>query len=153
MADIPGLIEGAAQGAGLGIRFLKHLQRTRLLLHLVDIAPLDPAAHPVRDARAIVQELKKFSKDLALKPRWLVLNKRDLLPAAEAEQRARAIVRALRHRGPQFLISGATGAGAKALCDAVMTFLEESDRAARERASSPGDAGVSPPVATSEGSE
>jgi GTP-binding protein len=153
MADIPGLIEGAAQGAGLGIRFLKHLQRTRLLLHLVDIAPLDPAADPVRDARAIVQELKTFSKDLALKPRWLVLNKRDLLPSAEAEQRARAIVRALRHRGPQFLISGATGEGAKALCDAVMTFLEESDRAARERASSPGDAGVSPPVATSEGSE
>src|SRR5712664_1127307 len=109
MADIPGLIEGAAQGAGLGIRFLKHLQRTRLLLHLVDIAPLDPQADPVRDARAIVQELKNFSKDLVLKPRWLVLNKRDLLPAAEAEQRARTILRALRHRGPQFLISGATG--------------------------------------------
>jgi GTPase len=148
MADIPGLIEGAAEGAGLGIRFLKHLQRTRLLLHLVDIAPLDPQADPVRGARAIVQELKKFSKDLVLKPRWLVLNKRDLLPAAEAEQRARAIVRALRHRGPQFLISGATGEGTKALCEAVMTFLEESDRAARERASSPGDAGVAPPVAT-----
>ena len=148
MADIPGLIEGAAEGAGLGIRFLKHLQRTRLLLHLVDIAPLDPEADPVRDARAIVQELKNFSKDLALKPRWLVLNKRDLLPAAEAERRARSIVRTLRHRGPQFLISGATGEGTKALCEAVMTFLEETDRAARERASSPGDAGVSPPVAT-----
>src|ERR1700730_4121238 len=153
MADIPGLIEGAAEGAGLGIRFLKHLQRTRLLLHLVDIAPLDPEADPVRGARAIVQELKKFSKDLALKPRWLALNKRDLLPAKEAEQRARAIVRALRHRGPQFLISGATGEGTRALCEAVMTFLEENDRAARERASSPGDAGVAPPVATSEESE
>jgi GTP-binding protein len=153
MADIPGLIEGAAEGAGLGIRFLKHLQRTRLLLHLVDIAPLDPQLDPVRGARAIVQELKKFSKDLALKPRWLVLNKRDLLPAGEAEQRARAIVRALRHRGPQFLISGATGEGTKALSDAVMTFLEENDRAARERASSPGDAGVAPPGATSEESE
>src|ERR1700732_1269050 len=93
MADIPGLIEGAAEGAGLGVRVLKHLQRTRLLLHLVDIAPLDPELDPVRGARAIVQELKKFSKDLALKPRWLVLNKRDLLPPAEAEQRARAIVR------------------------------------------------------------
>src|SRR3982075_2756581 len=113
LADIPGLIEGAAEGAGLGIRFLKHLQRTRLLLHLVDIAPLDPQADPVLGARAIVQELKKFSKDLALKPRWLLLNKRDLLPAAEAGQRARAIVRALRHRGPQFLISGATGEGTK----------------------------------------
>src|ERR1700686_1867238 len=150
MADIPGLIEGAAEGAGLGIRFLKHLQRSRLLLPLVDIAPLDPEADPVRDARAIVQELKNFSKDLTLKPRWLVLNKRDLLPAAEAGRRARSIVRTLRHRGPQFLISGATGEGTKALCEAVMTFLEENDRAARERASSPGDAGVAPPVATSE---
>ncbi|HUE48172.1 MAG TPA: hypothetical protein VMO54_03130, partial [Steroidobacteraceae bacterium] len=98
-------------------------------------------------ARAIVRELKKFSKDLALKPRWLVLNKRDLLPAPQAERRARAIVRALRYRGPQFLISGATGEGTKALCEAAMTFLEEHDRAARERASSPGDAGVVPPVA------
>src|SRR6202034_1016379 len=85
MADIPGLIEGAAEGAGLGIRFLKHLQRTRLLLHLVDIAPLDPDADPVRDARAIVAELKKFDKELALKPRWLVMTKRDLLPDDEAE--------------------------------------------------------------------
>src|SRR5467141_1817330 len=153
MADIPGLIEGAAEGVGLGIQFLKHLQRTRLLLHLVDIAPLDPQADPVRDARAIVRELKKFSKDLALKPRWLALNKRDLLPAPQAERRARAIVRSLRYRGPQFLISGATGEGTKALCEAAMTFLEENDRAARERASSPGDAGVAPPGATSEESE
>src|SRR5712671_5024645 len=148
MADSPGLIEGAAEVVGLGIQFLKHLQRTRLLLHLVDIAPLDPQADPVRDARAIVRELKKFSKHLALKPRWLVLNKRDLLPAPQAERRARAIVRSLRYRGPQFLISGATGEGTKALCEAAMTFLEERDRAARERASSPGDAGVAPPAAT-----
>jgi GTP-binding protein len=139
MADIPGLIEGAAEGAGLGLRFLKHLQRTRVLLHLVDIAPPDPDADPVKDARAIVAELKKFSQDLALKPRWLVLNKRDLLPPAEAEVRARDIVRRLRYRGPQFLISGATGEGTRPLCDAVMTFLEETDRATRERASSPGD--------------
>jgi GTP-binding protein len=139
MADIPGLIEGAAEGAGLGLRFLKHLQRTRVLLHLVDIAPPDPDADPVKDARAIVAELKKFSKELALKPRWLVLNKRDLLPPAEAEARARDIMRRLRYRGPQFLISGATGEGTRPLCDAVMTFLEESDRATRERASSPGD--------------
>jgi GTPase len=139
MADIPGLIEGAAEGAGLGLRFLKHLQRTRVLLHLVDIAPPDPDADPVKDARAIVAELRKFSQDLALKPRWLVLNKRDLLPPAEAEARARDIVRRLRYRGPQFLISGATGEGTRPLCDAVMTFLEETDRATRERASSPGD--------------
>jgi GTP-binding protein len=147
MADIPGLIEGAAEGAGLGIRFLKHLQRTRLLLHLVDIAPLDPEADPVRDARAIVRELRKFSPELAAKPRWLVLNKRDLLPPADAEKRARAIVRALRYRGPHFLISGATGEGTKPLIEAVMASLEEHDRAARARASSPEDAGAAPPGA------
>jgi GTP-binding protein len=132
MADIPGLIEGAAEGAGLGIRFLRHLQRTRVLLHLVDIAPLDPDADPVRDARAIVAELKKFSKDLAARPRWLVLSKSDLLPADEAEKKARAIVRALRFKGPWFLVSGVSGAGTRALTEAVMTFLEE--RAAAEAA-------------------
>src|SRR5579871_3444852 len=135
MADIPGLIEGAAEGAGLGIRFLRHLQRTRLLLHLVDIAPLDPDADPVRDARAIVAELKKFDAALASKPRWLVLNKRDLMPDDEAEKRARQIVRSLRFRGPHFLISGATGRGTKELAEAVMSFLEEQardERAARE---------------------
>lgn len=148
MADIPGLIEGAAEGAGLGLRFLRHLERTRLLLHLVDIAPLDPEADPVRDARAIVAELRKFSRELALKPRWLVLNKRDLLPEKEAEQRARTIVRRLRYRGPHFLISGATGAGTRELCDAVMKLLEASDLAAREHASSPGETAVGPPAAT-----
>src|ERR1700735_445216 len=125
MADIPGLIEGAADGAGLGIRFLKHLQRTRVLLHLVDIAPPDPDADPVKDARAIVAELKKFDKSLALKPRWLVMTKRDLMPDDEAEQRAREIVRRLRFRGPQFLISAATGRGTQELAQAVMVFLEE----------------------------
>lgn len=144
MADIPGLIEGAAAGAGLGIRFLRHLQRTRLLLHLVDLAPPDPAADPVQDARAIVRELKTFSKELAAKPRWLVINKKDLLPAAQAEQRARQIVRALRYRGPHFLISGATGEGTRELCEAVMTFLEAHGRSASERASSPADAGDGP---------
>jgi len=89
MADIPGLIEGAAEGAGLGIRFLKHLQRTRLLLHLVDIAPPDPASDPVVDARAIAGELKKFSPELAKRERWLVLNKIDLLADDEAESRCR----------------------------------------------------------------
>ena len=153
MADIPGLIAGAAEGAGLGMRFLRHLQRTRLLLHLVDIAPLDPQADPVLDARAIVRELKKFSRALAAKPRWLVLNKRDLLPREEAERRAAAIVRALRYTGPRFLISGATGEGTKALCGAVMRLLEADDRAGRGRASSPADAGGGPPVAVSGGSE
>jgi GTPase len=124
MADIPGLIEGAADGAGLGHRFLKHLQRTGVLLHLIDIAPIDPDADPVRDARAIVAELKKFSKDLGSKPRWLVINKRDLLPDAEAEARAKDIVRRLRYTGPVHLISAATGRGTRELSEAVMNFLE-----------------------------
>lgn len=124
MADIPGLIEGAAEGAGLGIRFLKHLQRTRVLLHLVDMLPPDPEADPVKDARAIVAELKKFSKDLATKPRWLIINKRDLLPDDEAERRAKDIVRRLRHKGPYYLISAATGRGTRELVEAVMRFLE-----------------------------
>lgn len=137
MADVPGLIEGAAEGAGLGIRFLRHLQRTRVLLHLVDIAPLDPEADPVRDARAIVRELKAFDPALAARPRWLVLNKRDLLPADEAETRAKEIVRRLRHRGPRFLISGATGQGTRELCEAVMAFLDTqplAPAAAKEKA-------------------
>jgi len=125
MADIPGLIEGAADGAGLGIRFLKHLQRTGVLLHLVDIAPLDPDADPVKDARAIVAELKKFDKSLAQKPRWLVMTKRDLLPDDEAEKRAKDIVRRLRFRGPHFLVSAATGRGTKELAQKIMVFLEE----------------------------
>jgi GTP-binding protein len=127
MADIPGLIEGAAEGAGLGIRFLKHLQRTRVLLHLVDILPPDPDADPVKDARAIVGELKKFSKDLADKPRWLVLNKIDLLPAAEADKRCAEIVRRLRWKGPTYKISAATGKGTKELVQAVMRAIEEID--------------------------
>ena len=132
MADIPGLIEGASDGAGLGHRFLRHLQRTRLLLHLVDMAPPDPDADPVNDARAIVLELKKFDAALAKKPRWLVLNKRDLMPDQDAEVLARSIVRRLRFRGPHFLVSGATGRGTQELCAAVMNFLEE--RAREERA-------------------
>ena len=148
MADIPGLIEGAAEGAGLGIRFLKHLQRTRLLLHLVDIAPLDPDADPVKDARAIVAELKKFDQDLAAKPRWLVLNKRDLMPGEEAEKRARAILRSLRYRGPHFLISGATGRGTKDLAEAVMSFLEEQAREERAREASATQTADAQPAST-----
>jgi GTP-binding protein len=125
MADIPGVIEGAAEGAGLGLRFLKHLQRTRLLLHLVDIAPPDPDADPVKDARSIAAELKKFSPELAQRERWLVLNKTDLLPPAEAEQRCRDIVRRLRWKGPVYRISGATRQGTQELCRDVMRRLEE----------------------------
>ena len=125
MADIPGLIEGAADGAGLGIQFLKHLQRTRVLLHLVDIAPPDPEADPVKDARAIAAELKKFSADLAKKERWLVLNKVDLLPTADADKLCKDIVRRLRWKGPVFRISGIARQGTDELCQAVMTRLEE----------------------------
>jgi GTP-binding protein len=138
MADIPGLIEGAAEGAGLGIRFLKHLQRTRVLLHLVDILPPDPDADPVKDARAIVGELKKFSKDLADKPRWLVLNKIDLLPADEADKLCAEIVRRLRWKGPTFKISAAANKGTKELVQAVMRAIEEID--AKNKAAASADA-------------
>ena len=124
MADIPGLIEGAAEGAGLGIRFLKHLQRTRLLLHLIDIAPPDPDADPVADARSIAAELKKFSPELAARERWLVLNKLDLLPDADAEKRCKEIVRRLRWKGPVARISSVRQQGTKELCQAIMQRLE-----------------------------
>jgi GTP-binding protein len=125
MADIPGVIEGAAEGAGLGIRFLKHLQRTRLLLHLVDISPPDPQADPVKDARVIAAELKRFSPELAARERWLVLNKLDLMTPEEADRRCREIVRRLRWKGPVFRISGATRAGTKELCQAIMRRLDD----------------------------
>jgi GTP-binding protein len=124
MADIPGLIEGAAEGAGLGHRFLKHLQRTRVLLHLIDMAPPDPAADPVADAEAIVAELGKYDPELAAKPRWLVINKMDLLPPEEARERATRIVRGLGFSGPVFLISAATAEGTRPLVQAVMQLLE-----------------------------
>jgi GTP-binding protein len=124
MADVPGLIEGAAEGAGLGIQFLKHLQRTRLLLHLVDVAsPAD--ADPVARARAIVQELEKFSPELAVRERWLVLNKIDLLPPDECDTRCRAIVEGLHWQGPVFRISGLSGEGTRELCQKIMQRLEE----------------------------
>jgi GTP-binding protein len=138
MADIPGLIEGAAEGAGLGIRFLKHLQRTRLLLHVVDIAPLDEAADPVKGAKAIVAELKKFSPKLASKERWLVLNKVDLLPEDEAERRCKDIVRRLRFKGRVFRISGLTRRGTQQLAQACMNRLEEMDRLAAAEVESDG---------------
>jgi GTP-binding protein len=125
MADIPGLIEGASEGAGLGLKFLKHLQRTRLLLHLVDIAPPDPDADPVKDVRAIARELRKFSPELASRERWLVLNKIDMFDPEEAERRCRDIKRRLRFKGPVYRISGLAGVGTEALCQDVMRRLEE----------------------------
>ena len=125
IADVPGLIEGAADGAGLGIQFLKHLQRTHLLLHLVDLAPFDPAADPVAEARAIVAELKKYDKALHAKPRWLVLNKTDLIgSAAECDSRVKEFVRRLRWKGPVYTISAITGEGCRNLCRVAGEFLD-----------------------------
>lgn len=125
MADVPGLIEGAAEGAGLGIRFLKHLQRTRLLLHLVDIAPADSTISPAAGFAAIQEELGKFSADLATKPRWLVLNKIDLLSDDRRASAKRQLLEELGWRGPVFEVSAATGEGTASLAQQVMQFLEK----------------------------
>jgi GTP-binding protein len=129
MADVPGLIEGAADGAGLGIRFLKHLQRTRILLHLVDIAPIDPDANPVRDAKAIVGELIKHDPALADKPRWLILNKLDLIPEEDREKTVKdflkAYKKATKYDGPVFPITAISGEGTKPLIYALHEALEQ----------------------------
>ena len=125
VADIPGLIEGAAEGAGLGHRFLRHLQRTHLLLHLVDAVPLAPNTDPVRDAKAIIAELRKYDLSLYRKPRWLVLNKIDLVPESERESLQQTVVRRLRWRGPVFRVSALTGEGCQALVYAIMDHLDE----------------------------
>ncbi|MBZ9540008.1 MULTISPECIES: Obg family GTPase CgtA [Modicisalibacter] len=124
MADVPGLIEGASDGAGLGLRFLKHLTRTRLLLHVVDVAPFDES-DPVESARAIARELEQFSPALAERPRWLVLNKLDLLPEDEREARAEAIVAALAWEGPVFRISAIAAEGTRPLVEAVHRWLTD----------------------------
>ncbi len=131
VADIPGLIEGAAEGAGLGHQFLRHLARTRLLLHLVDIAPLDEGADPVRDIRAIAAELKKYDESLYRKPRWLVFNKADLAPDADA--RIARLLRALRWKGAWFKVSAISGAGCRELCSAAYRFLSQPAKPARAR--------------------
>jgi GTP-binding protein len=125
VADIPGLIEGAADGAGLGHRFLRHLQRTRLLLHVVDLAPLDGETDPVADARAIVKELKRYDEALHDKPRWLVLNKLDLIPAEERDARVKAFVKAYRWKGPAFAVTAISGEGCRPLVYAVAEWLEK----------------------------
>jgi GTP-binding protein len=124
VADIPGLIEGAAEGAGLGIQFLKHLSRTGLLLHLVDVAPLDDS-DPVADVQAIVRELEKFSPELGERERWLVLNKIDLLADDEREARCRAIVERLGWRGPVFSIAAVSQQGTRELVFAIMDHIEQ----------------------------
>ncbi|MDR3353121.1 MAG: GTPase ObgE [Zoogloeaceae bacterium] len=129
IADVPGLIAGAADGAGLGIRFLKHLQRTHVLLHLVDLAPFDPEADPLAEALAIVQELEKFDPTLAAKPRWLLLNKLDLIPEAERAGRVETFLSAYRaasgFSGPSFPIAAISGEGCREVCFRLMELLEK----------------------------
>jgi GTPase len=124
MADIPGLIEGAAEGAGLGHQFLKHLTRTRLLLHLVDMKPLDEDVDPVREAKAVARELKKYDESLYEKPRWLVLNKSDLLHPAERDKACMKFIQDMEWKGKYFTISALSGEGCNALTYAVMEHLE-----------------------------
>ena len=129
IADIPGVIEGAAEGAGLGLQFLKHLSRTGLLLHLIDVVPYESMDTPVEAARKIIHEVEKWSDDLANKPRWLVLNKIDRLPYNEIDKRCQAIVDELGWTAPVFKISAINGTGTKELMYSIMNFLE----AERER--------------------
>lgn len=123
VADIPGLIEGASEGAGLGIRFLKHLTRNRVLLHLVDVAPID-GSDPAEAAFAVIRELKRFSPTLAARPRWLVLNKIDLLNEAEIASCRQRIVGALDWKGPVYEVSAVSGQHTSSLCGDLMTYLE-----------------------------
>jgi GTP-binding protein len=125
VADVPGLIEGASEGAGLGHQFLRHLQRTRVLLHLVDVAPFDDTVDPVQQAKAIVAELKKFDPELHAKPRWLVLNKLDMVPAEARAARVQDIVKRLRHKGPVFEISALTREGCERLVQTVYQYLAQ----------------------------
>jgi GTP-binding protein len=119
VADIPGLIEGAAEGAGLGHQFLRHLQRNRLLLHMIDMAPFDDAVDPVAQAKSIVEELRKYDPALADKPRWLVLNKLDMVPAEQRAQRVKDFVRRFKWKGPVFEISALTREGLQPLTRAI----------------------------------
>ncbi|UXI67190.1 Obg family GTPase CgtA [Tahibacter amnicola] len=134
IADIPGLIEGAADGAGLGIQFLKHVARTSLLLHLVDMAPLDGETDPVEQVKAIEAELKKFDSELLQRPRWLVLNKGDLLAPDEREKTAKAIVKRLKWKGPWYVISAIGREGTWPICLAAQKYFDEARREAAEAA-------------------
>jgi GTP-binding protein len=125
IADIPGIIEGAAEGAGLGIQFLKHISRTRLLLHLVDAAPLDSMQDPVDDVRTIEREMANFDPELMDFQRWLVLNKIDLLPVGERDARCDDIVQRLDWRGPVFRISAINKQGTQELCYKIMEYIEQ----------------------------
>lgn len=131
VADIPGLIEGASEGAGLGIRFLKHLTRCRVLLHLVDMAPYD-GSDPADNARAIIEELERFSPTLASRERWLLLNKIDMLPEEEVEARCQAVVDKLNWQGPVFRVAAINKTGTQPLCGELLEYLESCWEAERE---------------------
>lgn len=124
IADIPGVIEGAAEGAGLGLQFLRHLSRTRLLLHLVDIAPMDDSVDPAEEVRDIVQELEKYGGDLAQRERWLVLSKKDLISEDEYGARRARMIDVLDWKGPVYGISSVTGEGTRQLVQDLMRYLE-----------------------------
>ncbi|CAM3604798.1 Obg family GTPase CgtA [Paracidovorax anthurii] len=135
VADIPGLIEGASEGAGLGHQFLRHLQRTRLLLHVVDLAPFDDSVDPVAQAKAIVGELKKYDAALYEKPRWLVLNKLDMVPADERASRVKDFVKRLKWKGLVFEISALTREGCEPLIQAIYQHvrgLQQAEQAVHE---------------------
>ncbi len=124
VADVPGLIEGASDGAGLGHLFLRHLQRTRLLLHMIDFAPFDETVDPVAQAKAIVGELKKYDKALYDKPRWLVLNKLDMVPAEEREARVKDFIKRFKYKGPVFEISALTREGCETLIKTIFQHIK-----------------------------
>jgi GTP-binding protein len=123
VADIPGLIEGAAEGAGLGHHFLRHLQRTRLLWHVIDVAPMDDSVDPVRQAKAVLAELRKYDDALYRKPRWLVLNKIDMVPEDKRDEVVRSFTRRMRWRGPVFLVSALARDGLKPLVEATWAHV------------------------------
>ena len=125
VADIPGLIEGASDGAGLGIQFLKHLSRTRILLHLVDVAPCDESVDPVAEVRTLEHEMQQFNPELASYERWLVLNKIDLLPEDERDSRCDDVIKRLGWTGPVFRISAMNKLGTQELCYRIMEYIEE----------------------------
>jgi GTPase len=145
IADIPGLIEGAAEGHGLGTRFLRHLQRTRLLLHIVDASSHQGETPPEQGARDIIHELKAYSEELAAWPRWLVINKIDKLPIDEGPEIAQRVAIAIDYKGPTFTVSAMTGEGTDELVRAVAAFLETQDKARAEAMEKVQAAGVHVP--------
>lgn len=132
VADIPGLIEGASDGAGLGHQFLRHLQRTRLLLHVVDLAPFDEGVDPVAQAKAIVQELKKYDEELYNKPRWLVLNKLDMVPEDERAAKVKDFVKRYKWKGPVYEISALTREGCEPLIKEIFQFVHTMQKAEQQ---------------------